>query len=303
MATVAGAIPFGVAAEIAKVTRWKPFCACTCCGVCSTPPTLMTTRLAEAPSPKPTTVSTKVSPGRAGRLASILEPSCAAAAIICGGGGSTIKRMGRLESLPTVTRNGSGPAARPRGTRKVSVLPLNTAPAMGRSFKKTFSCPETAGPFNCTVAMAPGAALATERLNWRGLAGKMANCTAGSCCNPEINVTLLIPGAAFAATRILTSSLLGAVTQTRRTTMSLEPKPSATCPSTKLVLRPVISTIASVPAGKPPGLMEKLLSVPSRVKERGLLPVRKSELCPSGLSATNAARWPLGAAGATTVRR
>ena len=59
------------------------------------------------------------------------------------------------------------------------------------------------------------------------------------------------PMVAFGCAETFTSRRLELITQTRLTKMSWEPKPAVTCPSTKRVLTPLISTMAEAPAGSP----------------------------------------------------
>src|SRR4051794_24615448 len=69
-------------------------------------------------------------------------------------------------------------------------------------------------------------------------------------CRPEITLTSEFPRFAPAATETFARTRFGLSTQTRRTLMSLEPKPTVTWPSMKLVSTPVISIIEEEDAGK-----------------------------------------------------
>src|SRR5579864_5554106 len=67
--------------------------------------------------------------------------------------------------------------------------------------------------------------------------------------NPEIKLAREAPGCALDAICTLTIACVGLSTHTRRTSTSLEPKPTVISPSAKLVFTPVMSIMARVPAG------------------------------------------------------
>src|SRR5580704_17763856 len=71
---------------------------------------------------------------------------------------------------------------------------------------------------------------------------------------PEITLISEEPTAAPAGADMLAIRCVGLSTQTRFTITSPVPNPTVTCPLTKFVFTPVISTIAETPAGSDEGV-------------------------------------------------
>src|ERR1017187_5191154 len=84
-----------------------------------------------------------------------------------------------------------------------------------------------------------------------GLAGSVRNASACEATwNPEITLSSDAAEAALGAVTTFATRWVGLSTQMPRTAASLVPKPTVTCPSTKLMLVAVTSTLDATPPGR-----------------------------------------------------